>query len=61
MAWSQFLAPAFYELSEEIVHAYGGKMRSARIREWRAAAGLSQYVDLFEHNRIGLDVLPDLT
>ena len=36
-------------------------MRSASIREWLAAEGLSQYVDLFEHNRIGMDVLPDLT
>jgi class 3 adenylate cyclase len=36
-------------------------MRSASIREWLAAEGLSQYVDLFEQNRIGTDVLPDLT
>ena len=36
-------------------------MRSATVREWLAAEGLSQYVELFEQNRIELDVLSDLT
>jgi class 3 adenylate cyclase/tetratricopeptide (TPR) repeat protein len=36
-------------------------MRSANIKEWLAAEGLAQYVELFEQNRIELDVLPDLT
>ena len=36
-------------------------MRSATVREWLAAEGLPQYVELFEQNRIGLDVLADLT
>jgi len=35
-------------------------MRSATVRDWLAAAELGQYADLFEQNRIGLDVLPDL-
>jgi len=36
-------------------------MRSATVREWLAAEGLPQYIDLFEQNRIELDVLRDLT
>ena len=36
-------------------------MRSATVREWLAAEALSQYVELFEQNRIELDVLSDLT
>jgi hypothetical protein len=35
-------------------------MRSATVREWLAAEGLPQYIDLFEQNRIELDVLRDL-
>jgi len=35
-------------------------MRSASVREWLAAEGLSQYASLFEENRMGLDVLSDL-
>jgi class 3 adenylate cyclase len=36
-------------------------MRSVSIREWLAAAGLSGYTELFEQNRIELDVLSDLS
>src|SRR5262245_47851746 len=36
-------------------------MRSATVREWLAAEGLSQYIELFEQNRIEVDVLRDLT
>ncbi len=36
-------------------------MRSATVREWLAAEGLPQYIELFEQNRIEVDVLPDLT
>ena len=36
-------------------------MRSATIAEWLTAVGLAQYAELFEQNRVGLDVLPDLS
>jgi hypothetical protein len=36
-------------------------MRSATVAEWLTAVGLVQYAELFEQNRIGLDVLPDLS
>jgi|KBSSwiStaDraftv2_1062776.scaffolds.fasta_scaffold219470_3 class 3 adenylate cyclase len=36
-------------------------MRGVTVREWLAAEGLPQYIDLFAQNRVELDVLPDLT
>jgi hypothetical protein len=38
-----------------------GQMRCATVLEWLSAVGVSQDAELFEQNRIGLDVLPDLT
>jgi class 3 adenylate cyclase/tetratricopeptide (TPR) repeat protein len=36
-------------------------MPVATVREWLAATGLAQYLELFEKNRLGLDVLAELT
>lgn len=36
-------------------------MESLTVREWLAGEGLQQYAEIFEQNRIGLDVLPDLS
>ena len=41
------------------MHACGeSNVCSATVREWLAAEGLPQYIDLFEQNRIELDELP---
>jgi len=36
-------------------------MYAATLRKWLTAEGLQQYLELFEQNRLGLDVVPDLT
>src|SRR6185437_13688661 len=38
-----------------------GKMHAPTVREWLTAAGLTQYLELFEQNRLGLDVVSELT
>src|SRR4051812_37136562 len=37
------------------------KMHAPTVREWLTAAGLLQYLELFEQNRLGLDVVSELT
>src|SRR6478672_8622453 len=36
-------------------------MHAPTVREWLTAAGLPQYLELFEQNRLGLDVVSELT
>jgi len=36
-------------------------MADAQVRDWLTGVGMSQYAELFEQNRIGADVLSDLT
>ena len=35
-------------------------MTSGPLLQWLTTIGMDQYADLFEHNRIGMDVLPRL-
>src|SRR5262249_33631670 len=47
-------------LRRDAVRVGEGTMRSVSIGEWLAAVGLAQYTELFDQNRIGLDVLSQL-
>jgi hypothetical protein len=37
------------------------RVEMSAVRQWLEALALGQYAELFESNRIGIDILPDLT